>query len=57
MKKQMKLTLNRETLRHLGNVQLTGALGGSADTGDQCGFTFLSCTCSTTPQHKPLQGP
>jgi hypothetical protein len=57
MKKSTKLTLNRETLHQLGNDQLTGALGGSADTVFQCNPTYLSVTCSTTPQHKPLQGP
>jgi hypothetical protein len=51
-----KLSLKRETLRQLGENQLTVAAGGSqADTQFQCNPTFLSVGCSTTPHHDPLQ--
>jgi hypothetical protein len=50
-KKHAKLTLHRETLRHLGNPELRNAAGGrlaAEDTSQsiQSGETF--CWCSKT---------
>lgn len=51
-----KLMLSRETLRHLSETELRGALGGLLSAGDSCRFcdssspdctaTHASCHCS-----------
>jgi hypothetical protein len=48
VKKVRKLSLNKETVRHLTNEELKGVAGGDKTNGNTCPATCQGATCDGT---------
>lgn len=56
MKKVRKLSLNKETVRHLTNEELRGVAGGGPTNGNTCPGTCQGNTCPATACGSTCEG-